>query len=151
MGQRLSPSSAGSALAEVKPVTLDTARRTPVEGTSLNDELDVLFQLRLVGRSGAPLELASAAQSDPNPRLHELRSRLSAGTLKVVDSLLSRMVLPPVAAVEAGTCGECHLSLPTALQSSLATRVEIRRCPHCKRLLVAPRSDAPAGSSAARR
>lgn len=46
---------------------------------------------------------------------------------------------PAVAAIERGACMGCHVRLPTMLEYKTDRSPAIHRCPHCRRLLYAPR------------
>lgn len=89
------------------------------------------------------LERLSKAIAELESQADDLRSQLSPTTAHALDTLFRRKILPLVSTLDRGVCGVCHLRLPTALASSTALAHGVHRCPHCKRLLVPPRLDAP--------
>lgn len=88
--------------------------------------------------AAAELELseAQAAWEAERARLSEERAaaaaRVDSHHLERYERLRER-IRRPVAKVENGTCGGCHLSLPTAMKSPGPG--ELSQCPHCGRIL----------------
>jgi predicted nucleic acid-binding Zn-ribbon protein len=85
---------------------------------------------------GPELERLSSAMRDLEGRVGELRAKLSPATVRTLDTLARRNISPPIAALEDQVCGACHLRLPTALANPEVIGSAVRRCPHCKRILL---------------
>lgn len=85
---------------------------------------------------GPLLERLSRAITHLERQAQALRAKLSPATSRLLDVLARRNISPPVATIENGACGECHVRLPTALENAMIRDLTAHRCPHCKRILV---------------
>jgi hypothetical protein len=65
-----------------------------------------------------------------------LRAQLSLVAARIYELLVRRDIVPFVACVDDGSCGECHLPVPTAIVNSIVANSSLRRCPFCTRVLV---------------
>lgn len=65
-----------------------------------------------------------------------LRAKLSLWGARTYELLMRQEVLPFLTHVTDGSCGECRLTLPTILVSSILGRGNSCQCPSCGRLLV---------------
>jgi predicted nucleic acid-binding Zn-ribbon protein len=91
---------------------------------------------RAAGSLGPLLERLSGAIAHLERQANAVRGRLSPPTARLLDALARRSISPPVASLENGACGECHVRLPTALANAMVRDSTAHRCPHCKRILV---------------
>lgn len=70
-------------------------------------------------------------------RRETLRRQVAGLLLATYDALDRAGRRPPLAAVLDGTCSGCNLRLPPQLAIEVRHGVELRSCPHCRRLLYA--------------
>ena len=94
----------------------------------------------------ALLELAEVDRSADQPTSEAHRQARDAVARRVPRRLLDPYHLllevgrtPVVVAIERGGCSGCHVRLPTMLEQRARSSPAIHRCPHCRRMLYAPR------------
>jgi predicted nucleic acid-binding Zn-ribbon protein len=93
--------------------------------------------VRSIGAFRPLLARLSAASEGLEEEAANLRAKLSPLAVRALEILERKAILPLVASLDEGACGECHLCVPTALASAVGASRAIQRCPHCKRILVA--------------
>ena len=117
-------------------VTVDVLREAVAGGRRDYDSAS-RRAARSTGAIRALLARLSAAIAQLEEEADGLRAQASPLARRVLEVLERKGTLPLVASLDGRACGECHLSVPTALASAVATRPAVQRCPHCNRVLVA--------------
>lgn len=110
---------------EQRAAEVDAVRKAAAESRQAAAEAEEAFE-RAKARWAEERRLKSSERD-------RLRSSVPGELLALYDSLAPRLSGRPVAAVEEGRCGGCHLELPTALRRGASNPVP--RCPNCSRLL----------------
>jgi hypothetical protein len=130
---------------DVKTRTGVTTHAPPTSEDGKPTDLNLLVELAATYRNLERLRRDFTSADQLERRADTLRTKLSPPTARLLDTLARRTVSPPVAALENGACGECHVRLPTALANAVVRDSTAHRCPHCKRILV-PAAASPLAS-----
>lgn len=93
----------------------------------------------------ALVRLAELGVQEPGPPDDDQQRGRAANRPQVAKALMERYQtlldvgrLPPLAAIEHGSCSGCHVRLPTVVESEARRAPAIYNCPHCHRMLYAP-------------
>jgi predicted nucleic acid-binding Zn-ribbon protein len=108
-------------------IKTDPELPTSSEATMVRRDLKLLARFAEAYSSfeGASLEVEAEA----------LRIELSPEIAKLFAAVMRRRIAPVVATMVHGVCGECNITVPTGLASSILANRSVRLCLRCKRIL----------------